>query len=82
MILHAPEWAGSKTYMLKYDGVGLVTSSASIVVRDNSGLNVIRAARKDIASLKKISYDPHTGLLNIALGHIRPGPPPRTQQLR
>ncbi len=70
--LQAPDWAGSKTFTLRYPGVRLITSSASVVDVDQIGWAVVKKAAADFSSLRTMTYGHYTSLLSITLRRTAP----------
>lgn len=73
--LETPMWAGSQTFTLRFAGVAMITSSASVVNVDPSGRTFVRTTGTNYAPLRGISYGKFRGLLSIKLGATAPVAP-------
>jgi hypothetical protein len=70
--LEVPAGVRSHVFTLRYAGVDVITSSASLVYTDRGGRAAVAAAQARVPQLKKMQYARYTGLLSIALGSTAP----------
>ncbi len=73
--LEIPAGTDTEQFTLRYTGVDLVRSTASLVYVDEGGRATVVAEQAHVPALKKMTYSRYTGLLSIVLGASVPATP-------